>query len=188
MTTEKQIEIAENILAGGLVKKVFHSVQLLTGENGRMYPAYPKGGEYSYSGIDDTHGLFAYIRANGDFVGTPFKIGSCGHTYGMTIPLRIVFFNDGEDRNHEFLTTKLSAFTFMHNVTLNKIITDKYRLRSEESPIFREHFDGKTFYIAIDVFISVILKPSDCETDDCIVYPNPKLCPVAVQEYTSSAI
>jgi len=187
MTTEKQIEIAESILAQGYVKKVFHSVQLLKGENGTLYPAYPKGGEYSYSGIDDTHGLFAYIRANGDFVASNIKLQSCGHASAMTIPLRVVFFNDGEDRNFEFLTTKLSAFTFLKNVTLNKIITDKYRLRQEESPIFREHFDGKTFYIAFDVFISVILKPSDCETDDCIVYPNPLLCPVAVQESISSA-
>lgn len=187
MTTEKQIEIAQKILSTGLVKKVFHSVQLLTNENGIMHPAYPKGGEFTYAGIDDTHGLFGYIRTNGDMAGVPLKIGSCIHAYTMTIPLRVVFFNDSEDRDFEWLTTKLISFTFQKSVSLNRIITDKYRLKQEESPIFREKFDGKTFYIAIDIFITLPLKPSDCETDDCIVHPNPLLCPVVVQQSISSA-
>lgn len=188
MTTDKQIEIAQTIFATGLVKKVFHSVQLLKDDNGTMYPAYPKGGEYTYAGIDDTHGLFGYIRTNGDSQAVPLKLQSCGHTYTMTIPLRVVFFNDSEDRDFEWLTTKLISFTFKKAISLNRIITDKYRLKQEESPIFRAKFDGKTFYIAIDIFITLPLKPSDCETDDCIVHPNPLLCPVVVQQSTSSAI
>lgn len=187
MTTTKQIEIAEALIATDLVKAVFHSVQLLKDHNGTLYPAFPKGGEYTYTGIDDTKGLFAYIRTNGDTVAIPMKLQSCGRTSQLTIPLRIVFFNDNEDRDHEYLTTKLVAFTFLQHITLSRIITDKYRLRTEESPMFREKFDGKTFYIAVDIFISLILKPSDCETDDCIVHPNPLKCPVAAQGSTSSA-
>jgi len=189
MTTLKQIEIAEHLKTTGLVAKVFHSVQILSNrETGVIYPAYPKGGEYTYSGIDDTHGLFAYIRTAGDAVATPIKIQSCGHAFDVAIPLRVVFFHDVEGRDHEQLTTKLLSFTFIKNVRLIRVISDKFRLQREESPLFRNHFDGKTFYIAVDIFISVILKPSDCESENCIIYPNPIICPVVAPESSSSVM
>lgn len=189
MTTIQQIEIAQAILAGGLVKKVFHSVQLLRDENNNItYPAYPKGAEFVYSGIDDTHGLFAYIRTNGDYTGVPFKITSCARSYTMTAPMRIVFFNDGEDRDHEELIRQISVFTFMQNVNLVRIVKDKYRLVKEESPLFRASIDAKTFYVAIDVNVTFILLPSDCADSKCIVYPNPLLpCLAAASTSISSA-
>lgn len=189
MTTEKQIEIANAILATGLVKKVFHSCQLLRNDQSQtMYPAYQKGAEWTYSGIDDTHGLFAYIRTNGDIIGAPFKLDSCGRTYTMTAPLRVVFFNDNEDRDQDELIRKMGSFTFLKNVNLVRIITDKFRLVREESPIFREHFDGKTFYAAFDVAVTFILLPSDCERDICIIHPNPLIpCPAAAPGSTDSA-
>lgn len=173
----------------GLVKKFFHSVQLLKNEQSAiLYPAYPLGNEYTYSGIDDTRGLFGYIRTNGDIAGTSFKIASCERSYSMSAPMRVVFFNDNEDRNQEELIRRLSTFTFLKNVSLIRIITDKFRLVKEESPIFRQNFDGKTFYAAFDVLVTFILLPSDCETDDCIIHPNPlKPCPAAAPMSTESA-
>lgn len=190
MTTEKQLEIAHEIVATGLVKKVFHSCQLLKNDqNQTMYPAYQRGAEYTYSGIDDTHGLFSYIRTNGDMVGSPEKLQSCGRTYKMLAPLRVVFFNDNEDRNQEELMRMLGTFTFMQNVNLVRIITDKFRLVKEESNLFRERFDGKTFYIAFDITVAFILLPSDCERKTCIVHPNPiSPCLAAAPTSTDSAI
>jgi len=189
LTTVKQIEIAQNIADGGLVKKVFHSVQLLKDEQRRtLYPAYKKGAEYTYTGIDDAKGLFAYIRYAGDITSTPFKIASCVKSYQIVAPLRAVFFNDNEDRDFDFLTMKLASFTFLQNVTLQKIVTDKYRLVTEESNIFRKHFVGKKFYIAIDFTVNLQLKPSDCEVEDCSIYPNPIVpCPVVAQGSIGSA-
>lgn len=188
MTTEKQIQIANVILAGGLVKKVFHSVQLLKDKDrSTLYPVYKKGAEYTYAGIDDTHGLFAYIRTNGDVSGVPLKIQSCGRSYQMSAPLRIVFFNDNEDRDFEALTNMLAPFTFLQHVTLTRIITDKYRLVQEESPMFRENFDGKTYYTAFDIFVSVTLQPNSCEQNNCSINPNPLLpCPVAAPQSIGS--
>lgn len=177
MTTEKQIEIATTIVGTGLVKKVFHSCQLLKDQNMiTLYPAYQRGAEFTYAGIDDTKGLFAYIRTNGDLVGVPFKKSSCDRAYTMTAPLRVVFFNDNEERNQEELVRKLSTFTFMQGVSLVRIITDRFRLVKEESQLFREKFDGKTFYVAFDVSVTFILLPSDCERSDCQTYANP-ICP-----------
>lgn len=189
MTTEKQIEIAQAIIATELVTKVFHSCQLLKNDQSQtFYPVFPKGNEFTYAGIDDAKGLFAYIRTNGDIIGTPFKVASCDSTYTMTAPLRVVFFNDNEDRNQEELIRMLGTFTFMKNVTLIRIITDKFRLVREESPVFRERFDGKTFYVAFDVFVTFILLPSDCETKECIAHPNPITpCPAAAPTSSGSA-
>lgn len=174
MTTLKQIEIAQLLADAGLVKKVFHSVQLLKNEqNQTIYPAWKRGAEWTYSGIDDALGLFGYIRNNGDITASPFKIEGCHKSYSLVTPMRAVFFNDAEDRDFEFLTTQLSAFTFLQFVSLQRIITDKWRLRTEESPIFHEHFDGKTFYIAIDFNITLPLMKDDCEVEDCSIYPNP---------------
>lgn len=189
MTTAHQILIGNKILETGLVKKFFHSVQLLKDEKRQiLYPAYPSGAEYTYSGIDDSRGLFGYIRTNGDMSGAPFKIASCDRSYTVTAPMRVVFFNDNEDRNQEELIRRLTTFTFLRNVNLVRIITDKFRLVTEESPVFRENFDGKTFYVAFDIQVTFILLPSDCESDDCIIHPNPiKPCPAAAPLSTESA-
>lgn len=189
MTESKQIEIAQEIIRGGLVSKVFHSCQLLKDDQRRtLYPVYQVGADWTYAGIDDARGLFAYIRTNGDAVGVPFKLTSCAGSYTMTVPLRVVFFNDNETRNHGELITQLTAFTFLKNVTLTRIITDKFRLVSEESQVFREKFDAQTFYIAVDINVTFIHLPSDCAVEACIVHPNPvTTCPAAVPKSTESA-
>lgn len=188
MTTLQQIAIAEQIIKTGLVTKVFHSCQLLSDDQKKLYPAYQRGAEFTYTGIDDAKGLFAYIRNNGDLVGVPLKIQSCSRSYDMAAPLRVVFFNDNEDRNHEDLITKLAPLSFLTGVTLQRIITDKYRLVREESDIFRERFDGKTFYVAFDLLVAFLLLPSTCPTNVCETFVNPvTTCPAAVQTSTSSA-
>lgn len=189
MTTKQQIGIAEAIIKTGLVSKVFHSCeQLKTPDSQLLYPAYKRGGEYVYTGIDDTKGLFAYIRNNGDAVGVPLKIDSCSKSYTMTAPLRVVFFNDYEKRDFNELTTWLSSFTFLTNVNLVRVITDKFRLTREESPLFRESFDGQTFYIAFDVTVSFVLLASECDPNYCQTYLNPvTTCPAAVQNNSESA-
>lgn len=189
MTVKKQIEIAEAIISTGLCGKVFHSCQLLKDDQSRtLYPAYQVGAEFTYAGIDDTKGLFAYIRTNGDAQAVPFKITSCQGAYTVTAPLRVVFFNDNEDRNQDELTTRLMSFTFLKNVFLSRVVNDRQRLVSEESQVFREKFDGKTFYLAVDINVTFILLPSDCAPEACIVYQNPVTsCPAAVQKSSESA-
>lgn len=189
MTTPKQIEIGNAILATNIIKKVFHSVQLLRSEDSNvLYPVYPIGAEYSFAGLDDTAGLFAYIRINGDITTTALRVGSCAGGYRGVAPLRVVFFNDSEDRNHEDLIDQLAAFTFLSNVALVRIITDKYRLLREESPLFRAKFDAKTFYIAIDVNAAFEYLPNSCEPEKCIIQPNPLTpCHVAATGSIDSA-
>lgn len=187
MTTAKQVELAHLIADTGLVKKVFHSCQLLRDQEGIMYPAYKRGAEYIYTGIDDTKELFAYIRENGDIISTPFKLAACSKSYQMTAPFRVVYFHDSEERDFDYLIRQLTAFTFTSNVSLVKLTTDKFRLVKEESPIFREKFDGKTFYIAVDIYLNFIYTKDECETDNCNSLPNPILpCPVVVHESSSS--
>lgn len=188
MTTDLQIQIANRILESGVVQMVFHSVQLLRNEKNQVkYPAYPKGGEFTYAGIDDTHGLFAYIRINGDMLGNPFKLTSCSGSHAIEAPLRVVFFNDNEDRNQEELLSIVSNFLFLQHVKLVRIITDKFRLVADESPMFRENFDGKTFYVAFDIMVKFIIKPNDCEPEKCIIHQNPLKCLVAVPQSSASA-
>jgi hypothetical protein len=189
MTVKKQVEIAEEIIKTGLVTKVFHSCQLLRDDQSRtLYPAYQVGAEFTYAGIDDSKGLFAYIRNNGDAQAVPLKITSCQGAYTVTAPLRIVFFNDNEDRNQDDLALQLMPFTFLKNVFLVRVINDRQRLVREESSVFREKFDGKTFYLAVDINVTFILLPSDCAPEACIVYPNPiTSCPAAVPKSSESA-
>lgn len=189
MTVKQQIAIAEAIIATGLVGKVFHSCQLLkTPELQTLYPAYQVGAEFTYAGIDDTRGLFAYIRTNGDIISVPLKLQSCGRAYTITAPIRVVFFNDNESRDHGELVRQLGTFTYLSGVTLVRIITDKFRLVREESSLFREKFDGQSFYIAFDISLTFVLSASDCENKVCLVYPNPvTTCPAAAPVSTESA-
>jgi hypothetical protein len=176
MTTAQEIKIAQRILETGLVNKVYYSTVLLRDEqNGqRMFPAYQRGADFVYVGPDDTQGLFAYIRLNGEISSVPFKIESCGGSSQITVPLRVVFFNDNEDRDHSWLLLKLASFTFMRDITLQRVIDDRFRLAKEESDLYRTRFDGKTFFVAFDVFLKVLLLSSQCEdTKPCESFPNP---------------
>lgn len=174
MRITQQIEIATAILATGLVSKVYHSCELYRDpQKGTMYPVYLKGGEQTYVGVDDTQDLFAYIRTNGDIAAVPNKTQSCGRSYDLTTPLRVVFFRDNEPFDHGILIDALSQFTMLKGVTLSRIIDDKVRLVREESDIFRPTFDGRTFYVAFDILVSSLLLPSTCEIDLCDVFTNP---------------
>lgn len=190
MTTENQIELARQILATGIVNRVYHSCQLIRDQDDQqLYPAYQEGDEFLYVGTDDGKGLFAYIRVNGDMTGVPFKIASCARSYDMVAPLRVVFFNDHEKRNHEDLVGQLSKLTFLTGMTLQRIITDKWRLAREESPIQRNiALGGNTFYVAFDVLAAFVLLPNTCDPTPCIVHPNPiTSCLAAAPQSSASA-
>lgn len=175
MTTQKQLDIAQALLETGLVGKVFHSCQLIRNtDQQNLYPAYPKGTDFIYIGPDDTKGVFAYIRANGDTVAVPNKVASCARNYELTAPLRVVIYHDIETRNHQDLQRRLASFTYLTGVTLVRMIDDKFRLVREESDLYRQHFDAKTFYIAFDITVSILLLQSECEAEEpCEVKANP---------------
>ena len=174
MTTEEQIAIAKKIIEGGICTKVFHSAELIRDPTrGPLYPAYPKGAEYLYMGPDDTKGFFAYIRSNGNYSSVPLPTSSCQKSYEIQVPLRVVFFHDSDNRDRNFLLTKLAPFTFMQNVRLVQVIDDKFRLIREESPRFSEHFDAKTFFAAFDILVKKILLSSECEQMPCDPVTNP---------------
>lgn len=176
MTTDIQIGIAQNIIASGIVNKVYHSCQLLRDEQyQQFFPVYRKGAEQPYIGIDDTKGLFAYIRANGDMSAEVSRVASCSNAYDMKAPLRVVFFSDNERRDFGLLVTRLSAFAFAAGVRLNRVITDMNKLLKDEQPNFAHQFDGQTFYVALDITVTFVLSPNLCEQTDCKAYVNP-LC------------
>lgn len=174
MTIKLQQEIAQAILATGLVPTVYHSCELVRNlENGRTFPAFKQGADYVYVGMDDTKGMYAYIRSNGDAPSVPLKLTSCARQYEISTPLRVVFYNDRDDRDQHYLQTKLATFTFLTNVTLQRIIVDKFRLAKEENTINDPKFDGKVFYLAFDIIVKTVLLPDDCAADACETFPNP---------------
>lgn len=170
-----QLDIAEKLLQTGLVSKVFHSCQLIRTEGQQtLYPAYQRGADFVYVGPDDTKGLFAYIRTNGDIAATVNKVSSCGRNYDLVAPLRVVVFSDPEGRNHSELQRRLASFTHLANVTLVRMIDDKFRLTREESDLYRASFDAKTFYVAFDITVNLVFLQSDCEPDaTCDTIQNP---------------
>lgn len=173
MTTAMQIKIAEQILATGLVGEVFHSCELIRDDQKVLNPAYKQGADYYTVGLDDERGLYAYIRSNGEITAATLKLTSCRGAYEVTAPLRVVFYHDVEDRDEGWLLRRLGSFTFLTDVTLQRVVTDKFRLAREESDLQDPNFDGKVFYVAFDVLVNTILLPSDCAEPACPVHPNP---------------
>lgn len=179
MTTEEQIAIANSILAGGLVTKVYHSCEMLRDQKSRkMYPVYKVGTEYHYAGIDDKERLFAYIRTNGpvQFL-RPQPTGSCGKAYEVGVPLRIVFFNDREERDKSRLLHKLLEFTFDSNILFQRVSDDKFALSREESDLQRVSFDPNVFYVAVDILLKKFMNRRSCDVDLCLTFPNPICLP-----------
>lgn len=174
MTTDIQIKIAAQILATGLVTKVYHSCELIRdGDQKTLNPAYKVGADYLIVGIDDQQGLFSYIRANGEITSVPLKLTSCRGAYEVTAPLRVVFYHDREERDEGWLLKRLATFTFLQDVTLQRVVVDKFRLAREESDVQDPNFDGQVFYVAFDVLVNAILLPSDCAEAACPVRINP---------------
>jgi hypothetical protein len=174
MITEKQIEIANVLLSTGLVDKVYHSCELVEDEKGAKFPAYKVGDEQYYVGPDDSKKMFAYIRANGQ--ATTARIGmegSCAKMYTVNAPHRIVIFQDHVKEDFDALVRQLLKVAFIQNISLISFNNNAFQLGKQESPIGKFAFDATTFYLAIDVQIKLQLRGSECDSDTCIVHPNP---------------
>lgn len=179
MTTEEQIAIAQGLVDTGLVKKVYHSCEMLRDPQSRkMFPVYRIGKEYHYAGIDDRNLLFAYIRTNGPVqLFRPQNVGSCGKSYEVAVPLRVVFFNDHEERDKARLLQKLLEFTFQPNILFQRVSDDMFLLSREESDLQRPQFDANVFYIAVDVLLKKFISRKGCDVDLCPTFPNPICLP-----------
>ncbi len=138
-----------------------------------MGPCYRQGAEYHYVGLDDSRGFYAYIRYNGDVAAVPNKIGSCAGFSRLVTPLRVVFYNDQETRDHAVLTDQLTRFTFLKNVSLSRVVLDKFALVKAESDQVRENFDAAVYYVAFDILVNTVVLPSNCEQDLCRTFINP---------------
>lgn len=174
MITEFEIDIAESLIATGLVNEVYHSVELIEDKTGAKFPAYQKGNEQFYIGPDDSLGRFAYIRQTGPAKAANIDLqGSCSGMAKLAVPLRVVVFKDNEKENHDALLQRLLAFTFMKNVNLVSFTSNSFQLGKQESPVGEFAFDATTFYVAIDVIVNIIITATMCKDDTCKLYPNP---------------
>lgn len=174
MITEKQIEIANALIATGLVNSVYHSAELVEDEKGIRFPAYKIGAEQIYIGPDDTKKMFAYIRSAGPATrAEEGREGSCSKMYRIQAPHRVVIFQDRVKENFDALISNLLSLTFLKDVTLVSYNNNSFQLGKQESPIGSFAFDATTFYLAIDILIKVWIFPNLCKDDSCIVHPNP---------------
>ena len=155
MITEKQIEIAQALLVAG-VNSVYHSCELIEDEKGEKYPAYKKGNEQYYVGPDDSKSMFAYIRNLGAVpVSRTTLEGSCSKLYQLEAPHRIVIFQDSVKDDFDSLINKFLSVAFIKDVSLVSFNHNAYILGKQESPIGKFAFDATTFYLAIDVLLSL---------------------------------
>lgn len=174
--TEKQIELCNAVLATRLLTRMYHSVEMVRdAQRNSATPYYPKGGagEYDFVGPDDTLSFYGYVRVSGDISATLLKVQSCARSYEASIPMRVVFFNQHEERDHASLVQQLLSVTFLTGVTLVRVITDKFKLIKDEAPQTKQNFDAATFYVAFEVLVNALLLPSHCEQDVCRTFTNP---------------
>lgn len=156
--------------------EVWHSVEQIS-IDGEKFPAAKQNDEYINLSPNDQYEII-YIRKLGDdsAVG-PLKISSCGKSYMMTTPVRLVFFRDHAE-SHDKIIAELLQSVLIQQVKLNKVISDKWSLMKLEST-GTFSFGPKTAYFAIDLNINWNLIPDDCEKDWCITIENPvKICAV----------
>lgn len=174
MIAEKYIALAKLILQSNIVKKVYHSVELVSNDKEIKFPVCKNGERDVYVGPDDSGIFFAYIRQTGPAINAETKKeGSEKNSYLLQVPTRIVYFMDNEERNFDSLTTKLLNIAFAPGVTLIRYDNNAYTLAAQESPIGNFSFDEKTFYLAIDINLKFWINQSKCEIDNCIIHTNP---------------
>lgn len=147
----------------GLVKEVFHSVEIIETDNSR-FPAYPAtDGELVYIGVDDSKIMNCYVRQTDDLrTGKRDQISSNVFEYEVTIPHRVVFFNDHEKRNQDDLIQIFVGIAFLPGVNLKRVIVDKEKLLQLETKPSGFKFDNSSFYAAIDIEITFRLQRNNC--------------------------
>lgn len=175
MITERQIEIANVLIATGIVQSVYHSVELVPDDKkGAAFPVYKIGTEERYCGPDDSKKMFAYIRKLSSVTRLREDLmGSCSKSYKLSCPHRIVIFQDHTEEDFDSLIKKLLKVAFIKNVSLVSFNNNAFDLAKQESPLGDFSFDATTFYLAIDVQIKIELLIDNCQSNDCITYPNP---------------
>lgn len=174
MIVDIQKDIADALIKTGLIKKVYHSVQLIEDKKGVKFPAYKVGDEQFDLVPDDSKDRLCYIRQTGKLVTDQVSLeGSCSSLYKMKVPLRIVVFKDHEKDDFESITLKLLTATFLKNINLASVSNNAYELGRQECPVSDFNFDATTFYIAIDVIAKFSINSNMCEIPACIVHPNP---------------
>lgn len=166
--------LIQYLLNGNIVTRVYHSVTMQD-KGGKRYPAYKVGDDFFYVGIDDTKRMSCYLRQTGAMVvgKSEFFTGSA-KAYYVTVPYRLVFFNDFEGRNFDELTAKILQGVFLPGITLIRYYNDGNELmKVETSPeLFR--LGGTSFYKAVDLAVSFWMKPDNCEMEvGCTNIENP---------------
>ncbi len=107
---------------------------------------------------------------------TPLKVGGCAVYSTLSYPLRVVVFNDQETRDHAVLTDQLSQLSYLPNVSLTRIVVDKFALVKAESDQVRASFDASVYYVAFDLLVNSLSLPSNCAVDLCRAFGNPLKC------------
>jgi len=179
MIVDQQILIARAILAADAgLSCVYHSCELVRDpDRGILGAAYRQGGEFGYVGLSDTEGFTCYIRYNGDPIATQERVGGCFAGTSLSYPLRVVFFNDREARDHAVVRERLTRLAFLPGVTLTRVVLDKFALVKQESDQLRTSFDAAVFYCAFDLLVKDVVLPDNCGQDLCRTFDNPICTP-----------
>lgn len=166
-------EITEN-LSNNIINyfdEVYHSAEIIVNDKGIKQPAISIDDEW-ISLVPTDQRETIYIRRNGnDDVVEDFKIDSCGKSYKMRTPLRIVYFKDHAKKHDETLSNLMQS-VLTQGVKLRSIIRDKWKLQKDESS-GDYNFGATTAYFAIDIYVTWDLLPDNCVHDFCTDIPNP---------------
>lgn len=168
-------EIFSRLINTELMTQVYHSV-IIREVDGIRKPIAPVKGGYEYVGVQDEAGFTAYCRATGPLeIESTINVGSCqANIIRATIPHKLVFFNDHEERNHDDITGKLiQAVLGVGGVRFQRAITIPEQILSTEAG-GRFTFTPATYYTAIDFSILLRLQADECAQEfGCGGFPNP---------------
>ena len=171
-----QLEIAQRLIANTPIETVYIGVGI-NKKDGKALPTYPTGSGFEYVGLDDTKGLFAYIRNIGEWRFEMIKPKSCGYLYNIAIPLRLVVV--GVNRGLELDNLILKIFDLLNPKTLiQRAIVEPDQLFALEQAgidsdkVFFNQFDN---YFAVDFQMFVTISSSACVELNCNL-ENYKIC------------
>lgn len=173
MFYEYQKKIAEKLLKNTVLETVFVNAQLLERDKD-IFPAYRENNEFVYLGVDDTKGLFAYVRQTDNVRLETVYTEGCNYLYRANTPFRIVFCG----LHTHFNSEQVCLFAIMSlgslPIVLNQIILDSKKLFDLENKLKKDIvFSENMLYAAIDVVLSTPFSLLDCQAElECLVSKN----------------
>lgn len=160
-------KIAENLLKNTPIQTVYVEAETVQKDKETLV-CVNDAGEQKFIGLDDTLGLYAYIRQYDNIKFNVIGVEGNNYLYNASVPLRFVVCGVNMGLSAESLIMNVIMNFKGLPLQLNQMITDSDKLFLMENKVQKQVVLNGSVYIGVDAILNVPFSMVDCkEAIDC---------------------